>query len=79
MIFMLVLWTTLTCRDKGWGGVDEGALCLSSLRYDHAVLRNPDESRCDEDKHKAPTLPLIHSLSLQDGETRITEFDCQNA
>src|SRR5260370_40496556 len=23
-----------SCRDKGWGGVDEGALCLSSLGCD---------------------------------------------
>ena len=45
--------------------MDEGALCLSSMGYDHGVLRNPDESNCDEDKHKAPTHPLIRPLSLQ--------------
>ena len=56
-----------SCRDKGWDGVDVGALCLSSLDYDHCACRNPDESCCEEDKHKAPTQPRIHPLSLQDG------------
>src|SRR6266851_2420104 len=27
---------------------------------------SPTESRCHQDKHKAPTLPLIRPLSLQD-------------
>ena|SRR5258706_7642371 len=31
---------------------------------------NPNESCCDEDRHKAPTLPFIHPLSLQDGGER---------
>ncbi len=29
------------CRDKEWGGVDEGALCLSSWESDHQASRNP--------------------------------------
>ena len=29
------------------------------------TLQNPGESDGKEDKHKAPTLPLIHPLSLQ--------------
>ena len=45
------------------------ALCLSSL--DSIVLWEshvtPTASHYHEDKHKAPTLPLIHPLSLQDG------------
>jgi hypothetical protein len=48
-----------SCRDKGRGGVDEGALCLSSLGYDPFASQNPDESHCHEDKHKAPTLPHL--------------------
>jgi hypothetical protein len=43
------------------------ALCLSSLGYDHCASRNPDASCCHEDKHKAPTRPRVHPLSLQDG------------
>src|SRR5216683_5965910 len=42
------------------------ALCLSSLGCDHLASRNPTGSRCHEDKHKAPTLPHIRPLSLQD-------------
>ena len=63
-----------SCRDKGLGWVDvgvldEGALCLSSWVCDHLMgyHHTPGESRCDEDKHKAPTLPHIRPLSLQDG------------
>jgi hypothetical protein len=33
--------------------VDEGALCLSSLGYNHHARRNPDESHSHENKHKA--------------------------
>src|SRR5713101_2787314 len=55
-----------SCRDKGRGGVDEGALCLSWLGCDLGALRNPKGSRCHQDKHKAPTLPHIRPLSLQD-------------
>jgi len=29
-------------------------------------MKSPEESRCHEDKHKAPTLHHIHPLSLQD-------------
>ena len=55
------------CRDKGRGWVDEGALCLSSSECDPSASRNPDESHCHEDKHKAPTHLRVHPLSLQDG------------
>jgi hypothetical protein len=55
-----------SCRDKGKGRVDAGALCLSWLECDHQASRNPGESRCHEDKHKAPTHPHIRPLSLQD-------------
>jgi hypothetical protein len=58
-----------SCRDKGWGGVDEGALCLSSSGYDPLALRNPDESRSHKDKHKSPTHPHVHPLSLQNFPT----------
>jgi hypothetical protein len=54
------------CRDKGWGRVDEGALCLSSSGYDPSASRNPTESSCHQDKHKAPTHPRLRPLSLQD-------------
>ena len=63
-----------SCRDKGRGGVDEGALCLSWSECDHLASRNPNASKSEEDKHKAPTLPHIRPLSLQDGDTRIPEF-----
>ena len=45
-----------SCRDKGRGGVDERALCLSSLGCDHLASRNPNESNSHQDRHKAPTL-----------------------
>jgi len=49
--------------------VDVGALCLSSSGSRHLVgsEQNPTEASCDQDKHKAPSLPRIHPLSLQDG------------
>gem|GEM_PF-563898 len=54
------------CRDKGMRGVDAGALCLSGEgRSGNARHGTPTESRRKEDKHKAPTLPNIHPLSLQ--------------
>jgi hypothetical protein len=31
----------------------------------------PTESRCHEDKHKAPTFPRIHPLSLQNGDLHL--------
>src|SRR5581483_10799115 len=56
-----------SCRDKGRGRVDVGALCLSSWDSHpptgHHVI--PTESRCEKDKHKAPSHPRIHPLSLQ--------------
>src|SRR5579859_3713282 len=57
---------TSSCRDRGRGGVDVGALCLSSCGCYLFASGNLDESGGpDEDRHKAPTLPRIHSLSLQ--------------
>jgi mycofactocin system glycosyltransferase len=48
------------------GGGDEGALCLSP--WEHDVFRSAQNghSQLDEDRHKAPTHPLRHPLSLQD-------------
>src|SRR6266446_9851653 len=53
---------------------DEGAWCLSSSECDHLASPNPNESKSEEDKHQAPTLPLIRPLSLQDGDRRIPGF-----
>jgi len=56
-----------SCRDKGRGGVDEGALCLSSWRLPH-LAGDPEhltEAWGDQDKHKAPTHPHVRPLSLQ--------------
>ena len=39
--------------------MDERALCLSSFGYDQPASRNPNESSCDEDRHKAPTLQHV--------------------
>src|SRR5579859_220446 len=55
------------CRDGGKGGVGEGALCLSSSQHDSAWFRNTGESHPHEDRHRAPSHPNIHPLSLQDG------------
>ena len=62
-------WGVASCRDKGMRGGDVGALCLSSSQDDDSAKHHvmPLVSRCDEDKHKAPTRPLIRPLSLQDG------------
>src|SRR5690348_6924788 len=59
------------CRDRGKGWADAGALCLSLVRrravgFTH-MSDNPDKSGGNEDRHKAPTLPPIHPLSLQTG------------
>src|SRR5713101_6711733 len=53
-----VEWMRRPCACPRWG-----ATCLL-----HAV---PTGARCHQDKHKAPTLPHIRPLSLQDGDTRI--------
>src|SRR5579863_247775 len=53
------------CRDRGRRGVDAGASCLSSLGYDPLASLDLTESCGEKDKHKAPTLPHIHPLSLQ--------------
>jgi len=63
-----------SCRDKGWGSADEGALCLSWWEGDPSASRNPGESSRNEDKHKAPALPHIRPLSLQDGGGRFLSF-----
>src|SRR5579859_165723 len=54
-----------SCRDRGKGGVDVGALCLSSCEGDPSALQNPTESYGNEDRHKAPALPHVRPLSLQ--------------
>ncbi len=66
----------LSCRDKGLGGVDAGALCLSSsgsrnLAEPHET---PTKSCCRQDKHKAPAHPHIRPLSLQDGGTSFPDL-----
>jgi len=45
-----------------------GALRLSSGGYDPRASPPPDESSGLQDKHKAPSHPRIHPLSLQDGD-----------
>src|SRR6266446_8294896 len=55
-----------SCRDKGRGGVDEGAWCLSWLGGDLGAPRSPHWLALPPDKHQAPTLPHIRPLSLQD-------------
>src|SRR5579859_880777 len=56
-----------TCRDRGWmmwkgGGLVPVPPRAGAIRLPHEIT---DETGCDEDRHKAPTLPLIHPLSLQ--------------
>ncbi len=56
----------VSCRDNGMMGGDDGALCLSGEGWSgNACHETPTETHCHEDKHKAPTLPHIHPLSLQ--------------
>jgi len=54
--------------------VDVGALCLSSWQLVSLGFREANGSHSDEDKHKAPTQPHIHPLSLQDGGGRFLSF-----
>src|SRR5579871_2607913 len=55
------------CRDRGMWGGRAGALCLSFVGwYDPFVSGDSMESYCDEDRHKAPALPHIRPLSLQE-------------
>ncbi len=56
---------SLPCRDRGWGGVDAGALCLSSSGRDPFASQNRYDLYGEEDRHKAPAHPRIHPLSLQ--------------
>ena len=48
------------CGEDGWGR-------LRRPRSPNAAHNIPEESRCNEDKHKAPTSAPRHPLSLQDG------------
>ena len=48
--------------------MDEGALWLSSCGCDRLAAQHPHEYYGHQDRHKAPTLPRIHPLSLQNGE-----------
>jgi hypothetical protein len=45
-----------------------GALCLSWVGYDPRASPPPAEASGQQDKHKAPSHPRIHPLSLQDGD-----------
>src|SRR5216683_8132532 len=47
-----------SCRDKGRGGVDEGALCLSSLGCDHLASRNPNESNSQQTSTRPNTFQI---------------------
>ena len=42
------------CRDRGWSGVDAGALCLSSSGCDSLASRSRDESDSDEGQAQGP-------------------------
>src|SRR5258707_4058219 len=55
-----------SCRDKGRGGVDEGALCLSWLGCDPLASRNPNDSKSEEDKHKAQYITLKAKRGKED-------------
>ena len=46
---------------RGWVGV----LCLSFSPYDSWGFREANVFHPNEDRHKAPTHPRIHPLSLQ--------------
>ena len=65
------------CRDRGRGGADAGALCLSSWGCDPHAPHIPDESSVHQDKHKAPSHPFIHPLSLRVADMGMTDLDGQ--
>src|SRR6266849_7552638 len=52
-----------SCRDKGWGGVDEGALCLSSLGCGLCAPRSPQGIALPPGQapgpHPSPHPPLV--------------------
>src|SRR6266436_6167654 len=52
-----------SCRDKGWGGVDEGAWCLSWLGCDLVAPRSPHWIALPAGQapgpHPAPYPPLV--------------------
>ena len=54
------------CRDRGWKRGRVGPCACPSCEGDSLALQVPYESCGKEDRHKAPTLPLFHPLSLQD-------------
>ena len=66
-----------SCRDRGRGGADVGALCLSSSGCNPHASQTPDESSGQQDRHKAPTHPLIHPLSLQERGRHIIDLGGQ--
>src|SRR6266851_6010083 len=74
-----------SCRDKGWGGVDEGALCLSSLGCGLCAPRSPQGIALPPGQAQGPTHLRIRPLSLQNaGDASvpmgvITLFDWKNS
>jgi hypothetical protein len=56
---------------SGGGGLVLVLVQLRNRRVHHEI---PNESRCHEDKHKAPILPCIRPLSLQDEGERFLSF-----
>jgi hypothetical protein len=59
----------MRCRDRGrmWGW--EGALCLSAWPLQVSWFGETSQAPQDADRHKAPSQPLPHPLSLQDEAT----------
>ena len=56
-------------RSVGTGGREErmrGPCACPRAQSIRVGSRNPDEACGEQDRHKAPALPLIHPLSLQD-------------
>src|SRR5579859_7009037 len=63
------------CRDRGWSGVDAGALCLSLVQM-RAVwfIKSRRIVWQRGTGTRLPTLPLIHPLSLQDAGLRVVSY-----
>src|SRR5713101_6136332 len=68
-----------SCRDKGRGGVDEGAWCLSWLGCDLFAPRNPHWLALPPGQAQGP-LPAPHPPLVPTGRvTHITPFGRQNS
>jgi len=67
-----------SCRDKGQGWADEGALCLSSWQVHYSTRRHDTQQNrlVTRTSTRPPPFPSSTPCPYRTGTRIITEFDC---